>query len=470
MSTAVSTTREETRPDAVARPAPGPQGHWLFGSVGDFRGNQLPFYERCHEEFGGVAAFRLGHRRLMLVTCPEGIEEVLVTKNRHFRKHYMLRLLKPLLGQGVLTSGGDHWLRQRRLMQPVFAKPRIAGYGEVFTRHAEREIGRWSDGERRDVHADMQRLTMGVAAETLLGVDVDGEAFEIVHRAQTEITEDFAWRFQQPLTLPVWVPTSRNRRFRASIRALEEVVYDVIRQKRERPAGETDDLLDRLLAARDDDGRGMSDRQLRDEVMTLFLAGHETTANALAWTFYLLGRHPHVGGKLREELDRVLGDRPATAADFEQLVYTRRVMKESMRLYPPAYAFGRESVRETEIAGFRVPKGWTVIVSQWVVHRDGRYYDRPLEFDPDRWTPELESSLPSYAYFPFGGGPRVCIGNTFAELESALVLATIHGRYDLELSDPDSVDVWPSITLRPRNGIPVAVRSRESRVESQEPE
>lgn len=443
------------------RRAPGPRGHWLLGSVDQFRGNQLPFYERLHRDYGGVAAFRLAHRRLLLVTCPEGVEQVLVKRNKDFHKHYMLRLLHPLLGRGVLTSGGSHWLRQRRLMQPAFAKPRIAGYAEVFVRQSERELARWSDGDERDVHDDMQRLTMGIAAETLLGVDIDGELFDIVHEAQAEITEDFAWRFQQPFVWPIWVPTPRNRRFKAAIARLEEVVYDIIRRKREAgPNADSDDLLDRLVAARDDDGSTMSDTQLRDEVMTLFLAGHETTANLLSWTFYLLGQHPEVAAKLRREIDDVLGDRPAAADDYESLVYTNRVLKESMRLYPPAYAFGREAIRETEVAGFRVPKGRTVIVAQWVVHRDERFYDRPLVFDPDRWTPEFESNLPHYAYFPFGGGPRVCIGNTFAQLESALVLATIHRRYDVQLASSEPVDVWPSITLRPRGGIPVVVKRR----------
>jgi cytochrome P450 len=441
------------RPEPPAR-APGPAGHWLLGNLRDFRENRLAFYERCRDEFGPVASFRLGRRPVLLVTGPDAIEEVFVTRNRDFRKHFMIRLLEPLLGNGLVSSGGEFWLRQRRLMQPVFSRERIARYGAVFVRHARRHVETWTAGETRDLHADMQHLAMGIAAETLMGVDVDGTTFAVVNQASEVFTADFAWRFEQLFALPYWVPTVRNRAYRSALRRLERVVFDIIERKRSHPSAESDDLLGRLLRARDeDDGSGMTDRQLRDEVMTLFLAGHETTANALTWTLYLLAGHPQIAARVRNELRHVIGDREPATADVPRLPFTARVLRESMRLYPPAYAIGREAVRDTTIAGHAVRRGTTVILPQWAVHRDPAHYDRPTEFDPDRWTPEFEASLPRYAYFPFGGGPRVCIGNTFAELEATLVLAVLVPRFRCELDPAHRVDLWPSVTLRPRQGI-----------------
>jgi cytochrome P450 len=442
---------------------PGPRGNWLLGSLPEFRRDMLGFYERCARTYGDVSSFGLGPgRRLCLLRHPDHIEHLLTTAAKDFGKRtYVLNLLLPVLGNGLLTSEGDFWLRQRRLMQPAFQRQRIAGYGQSMVDRTLRMLDRWRDGETRDLHADMMRLTVEIAGETLFGADVAADAEE-VGEVLDVVMHNFLARWESPLPLPAWIPTPTNLRLRRAIRRLDRVVYRIIRQRRA-STRESDDLLSLLLRAHDEGGGSMTDRQLRDEATTLFLAGHETTANALSWTWYLLASHPEAEAKLHAELSAALQGRPPTVADLPRLPYCEHVLLESMRLYPPAYGFGRLALRDVEIGGFRIPRGTTVIVSQWVTQRDPRFFEEPLAFRPERWADDLQKRLPRYAYFPFGGGARVCIGNGFAMMETALVLATVVPRYRFRLVPGHAVTPRPVVTLRPANGVLAVLEKRDAR-------
>jgi cytochrome P450 len=446
---------------------PGPPGRFLTGNLREFRRDMLAFFLKATREHGDVVLIRLGPRRIYLVSHPDLIEEVLLRNNTSFRKHYALRMNRLLLGNGLLSSEGDFWLRQRRLVQPAFQRDRIAGYGAIMVEYTERLLARWRNGEVRDVHADMTQLALEIIAKSLFDADVHVEAPE-VGSALAEAQESFLARFQSLLPLPEWVPTPGNLRLRRAIRRLDAIVYRFIAQRRETaqaPSDGTgppprDDLLSMLLNAQDEDGSRMDDRQLRDEAMTLFLAGHDTTALTLSWAWYVLAQNPEVDAKLCAELRQVLGDRPPSVDDLPRLRYTEYVVRESMRLYPPAYAIGREALTACELGGYHVPAGQTILMCQWVTHRDPRYFANPEKFEPDRWENGLLSRLPKYAYFPFGGGPRVCIGNTFAMMEATLVLAAIARRFRFERADAEPVRPRPSLTLRPERGILMRLHAR----------
>src|SRR5262245_61362817 len=320
---------------AVALP-PGPRGHWLSGSLPEIRRGWLEFLERNVREFGDVLTYRVGPKRLVLISHPDDIEDVLVTRNRAFKKLFALRMNSLTFGEGLLTSEGDFWRRQRRLAQPAFHRARIQAYAETMVAYTERLLAGWRDGETRDVHADMMRLTLEIVAKALFDAEAAAEA-DAIGRALAVILESFVRRFNQLSPLPERFPTPGNLRLQAAVRRLDRIVYRYIRARRAEGA-DRGDLLSMLIAARDEDGRGrMSDRQLRDELVTIILAGHETTAIALSWTWVLLAQHPEAEAKLHAELDAVLGGRAPTLADLPRLPYTDQVIKEALRLYPPAY-------------------------------------------------------------------------------------------------------------------------------------
>jgi cytochrome P450 len=437
---------------------PGPRGSFLLGSFRDFRRDQLAFYEAC-ARWGDVVPARLGPRRIVLIYHPDAIEEVLVTRNRDFVKSPGMQLLRPLLGDGLVLSEGDVWLRQRRLVQPAFHRQRVAAYGEVMTAYTERQLAGWKADQVIDVHAEMMALTQAIVAKTLFDADVSDENHEVADASQV-LMEDFGTRLRSFRFLPPWVPTSANRRSWAAIRRLDQLVYQIIAARRAR-VEDRGDLLSMLLRAQDaDDGTGMSDRQVRDEVMTLFMAGHETTAVALSWAWYLLAQHPEADTRLGDELQAVLGDRAPSVADLPRLAYTERVVMESMRLYPPAYGLGRQAIRPTEVAGFRIRRGVIVGMPTWSVQRDARWFDDPGAFRPERWANDLARRLPRYAYFPFGGGPRQCVGNAFAMMEAVLLLATIARRFRLVLVPGQRVRPTTYVTLRPEPGIRMVLAPR----------
>jgi cytochrome P450 len=439
---------------------PGPPGRLIRGHLPEFRRDRLAFFVRCARDYGDVVALRFGHRRIFLVSRPDLIEQVLVGEARNVIKHFALRLNPLVLGKGLLTSEGDFWLRQRRLIQPAFNRDRLHAYGADMTAAAEQLSGEWRDGEERELLAEMMRLTLDIAARTLFGTDVRGDAEEVASALQV-LQDAFLLRFGSLLPLPTWLPTPTNLRLRRAVARLDAILYGFIAQRRAEGDRGRHDLLSLLLHARDEEGGRMTDRQLRDEAMTLFLAGHETTALTLAWSWYLLGTHPEAEARLVDEARSVLGDRPATADDVPKLRYAEAVTLEAMRLYPPAYVIGREVVREFELGGYRVPRGMTILMPQWVVQRDPRYYDEPEKFRPERWLEGLAGRLPRYAYFPFGGGPRLCIGNGFAMTETTICLATLIRRWRCELVPGHPVVPVPTFTLRPQFGIKAVVRRRD---------
>lgn len=441
---------------------PGPKGHLLVGNLLGYARDPLGFMARCSRDYGDVVRLRMAGLPLYLLGHPDHAEYVLVKHNRNFVKSRYFRRELSFLGQGLLTGEGELWRRQRRLAQPAFHRRRVGAYGEAMVSHAERMLATWRDGEVRDVHREMRHLTLGIVADVLFGAD---------REKADEVAEILEWLDEHTNQLEEQgsamvarfflgnLPTPANLRFRKGIGRLDEVIYGLIDERR--ASGEdTGDLLSMLLRFRDEADVPMGDRQLRDEVLTLLLAGHETTALALSWTWYLLSKHPEVEARLLEELQEVLGDRAPTVADLSRLSYAEMVIKESMRLYPPAWGISRETIDECEIGGCRVPAGTQVLIVLWAMHRDPRYFQNPEAFDPARWEGGLAKWLPKYAYLPFGAGPRVCIGNAFAMTEAVLLLATIAKGFRLEMVPERRVVPQPTTTLRPREGIRMLLSSR----------
>jgi cytochrome P450 len=407
--------------------------------------------------YGDMVYLRLANVDAYLLSHPDLIEEVLVALNRNFIKPRLLRDAGEVLGNGLLTSDGEFWLRQRRLMAPAFHRERIASYGATMVEHTSAMLRGWRDGGTYDIHDTMMHLTLGIVARTLFGADV-GERAADVGVALEIALQRFVERMSL-MRLLDRLPLPRNRRFRRAMEKLDGIIYDVIEHRR-RSGRDEGDLLSLLLQAQDEDGSRMTDTQLRDEVITLFLAGHETTAISLSWTFYLLAQSPEVEERMVRELDDVLGGREPSVDDLPRLRYVEMVVKESMRLYPPAWRVGREAITDCEVGGFPVPAGAQLIMSQWVTHRDARFFDDPLLFRPERWGDEGIGKLPRFAYFPFGGGARKCIGDSFAMMEAILILAAVSQRFHLRLVPQPPIELWPSITLRPRGGIRMEVRRR----------
>jgi cytochrome P450 len=428
---------------------PGPKGKFLTGNLADMRQDTLAFFTRCAREFGDIASFRIGPRRICLVSQPQLIEEILVTNAKSFTKHFGARMLKTTLGNGLLTSEGAFWLRQRRLIQPSFSRERIATYAPIMVELAERSSAAWKDGETRDVHAEMTHLTLDIIARSMFGADVSEQAV-IVGEAVADLAAALVRRFQSVFRLPPVIPTPANLRRRRAARQIDSILYDIIQKRRDSKVS-GDDLLGILIRVCDqDDGSRMTDQQLRDEAITLFLAGHDTTALTLTWGLYLLARHPEAASTLKRELDEVLGGRAPTAADIPRLVYTERVIREIMRLYPSAYVVGRAPIGPYRLGDYTVPPGGTILMSQWVVQRDPRWYDEPEKFRPERWGEETERRRPKFSYFPFGGGPRVCIGNHFAMMEAVLVLAAVARNWRVSVPAAEALVLpKPQITLRP---------------------
>ena len=438
---------------------PGPKGHPILGVMPEFNRDTLGFITRCRD-YGDVVRARFFYVTAYFLYHPDDIEYVVSTNAKNFVKSMSLRsnFFQRLVGNGLLTSEGEIWKRQRRLAQPAFHRQRISAYGDVMVDYAQRMIATWRAGEVRDIHRDMMRLTLEIVVRTLFNADVSQDA-DKVGRALSEIVKPFSSQATIKWILDNRLPTPAHRRFHRASQNLDDIVYRIIADRRASGLDQGD-LLSMLLEAQDEDGSQMTDKQLRDEVMTIFLAGHETTALTLCWTWYLLAQNPLVEQKFHAELDNVLGGRLPTLEDLPRLKYTDMIARESMRLYPPAYGLGREAIEECEIGGFRVPRKTQVFMFQWATQRDPRFFPEPDEFHPERWTEEFTSSLPKYAYFPFGGGPRFCIGNTFAMMEIVLVLATIGQRFRLPLVPDHPVSILPAMSLRPKDGIHVVVENR----------
>lgn len=432
----------------------------VLGNLLWFRRDPLRFLCAMRERHGDVVNVAIGPLRMALLSHPDLVEDVLVTRNRLWLKDRFLQTtLRPVLGEGLLSSEGETWRKQRRLAQPAFHRDRIAAYADIMVEHASRLASEWKDGDVRDVHKDMMRLTLDIVAQALFGANVGDRADEVAESIDAVLAV-----VSDPLEVFVpllkRLPTRQRRRFDRAVASLDAIVYGMIEKRR---GAETDDLLSMLLSARDEDGSRMSDKQLRDECLTLFLAGHETTAINLSWTWVLLAQHPEVERRLLAEIDEVLGARRATAADVPKLRFTGQVIAESLRLYPPAWSMGREAKEDVDLGPFTIPKGEQVWFCPWSIQRDRRWFDAPDRFLPDRWSGDLAKRLHRYAYFPFGGGPRLCIGQAFAQMEAVLVLVTLLRAYHVEVQAKPRVVAEPSVTLRPRHGVRVRLEGRSSR-------
>jgi len=447
------------RSRTMRRP-PGPKGTPVMGVMREFNRDSLGFIERAQRDYGDVVWMRFLYVPALFLYHPNEIAYVLSTNPKNFRKSMSLRsnFFQTLVGNGLLTSEGEEWKRQRRLSSPAFHRHRISAYADTMVDYSRRLIESWQPGEARDMHREMMRLTLEIVVRCLFSADVSNDV-DHVGETLNELVKPFAAQATLKWILDNRLPTPAHLRFQKFARRIDEVVYRIIAERRASGKDEGD-LLSMLLAARDEDGSQMSDQQLRDEVMTLFLAGHETTALTLSWSWYLLGRHPEADKRFHRELDEVLGGRAPVMADLPKLKYTEQIAKECMRLYPPAYGLGREAIADCEIGGYPVPSGTQVFMFQWVTQRDARFFDNPGEFIPERWTEEFEARLPKYAYFPFGGGPRACIGASFAMMEIILVLATIGQRLRLELASDQPVEIYPAMSLRPKDKVEVIVRNR----------
>jgi cytochrome P450 len=446
---------------------PGPVGHHLAGNVLDYKRDPLGYLTCCSREYGDIVRLRFLGRLTYLLSSPDYIEYVLVNNNRNFTKsraRYLHRFRQEmmLIGNSLLASEGEFWRRQRRLSQPAFHRQRINAYGEVMVSCTERMLATWRDGETCDVHQEMMSLLLEIVARTLFDAGIagkTGEVKEALRRISKTLGGQGGGIQLQEGYYGMLLQFLGYLRFLKALRQLDKITYSIINERRS--SGEnSDDLLSTLLHFQDEDGNRMSDRQLRDEVVAMFFAGYETTANSLSWTWYLLSQHPEVETKLLAELQEVLGNRVPTVEDLHRLQYTKMVVKESMRLYPPVWSIGREALKECEIGGYQVPAGTQLLLAQWVVHRDPRYFDDPEVFSPGRWEDESAKGIPKYAYFPFGGGPHLCIGSSFAMMEATLVLATIAKKFQLKLVSEQQAIPQPSITLHPTGGLNMLIKER----------
>jgi len=437
---------------------PGPKGSLIGGHIRQFGDGLLDFLLDTARGYGPLASFRVGPKRVFLASEPNLIDQVLVRDAKHYIKHFGARAFKPALGDGLVTSEGAYWQRQRKLVQPAFLKSRIQSYAPVMAKLTDEMLQSWRPGESVQIDFAFGALTSKIALKTLFDLDDEGD------REHFSATLRFAFdimtaRLRRIIKAPLWLPTPQTLRLKRALAELDQTVQGFIAAGRARGKS-GDDLLSRLVFAEREDGSRMTDRELRDEAMTLYLASHETTALMLAWTWYLLSQHARIENTLLQEWQRVLAGRTPTADDIPKLPYTAAVISESMRLLPPVYVIGREATTDLELGGYRVKRGYTVLMSQWVNHRDPVYFPDPETFSPERWENGLAKRLPKFAYYPFGGGQRVCVGNSFALMEGAIILAAVGQRYRFTLDRDATIAFKPQITLMPANGIPAILQRR----------
>jgi cytochrome P450 len=437
---------------------PGPDGVPILGNAIDYVRKPFEFREECAEKYGGVIYTEAGRKPMYMVTDPKCIEEVLVTKNEKFKKPGLMQnRLNKVFGDGLLLSEGDFWRRNREVAQPAFYRDRVTDYMETIVSHAEETADKWESGETYDVAHEMERLAVEILVDALFDQKIDFEE-SAIGDAVHSISEKYdptnpSWY------VPNWMPTPVNRQYNAAVEALEAEVDQIIR-RRERRDDAPEDLLTLLLEARDDEDHQMDEKLVHDEVNTILLGGSGPMGLALTYSWYLLSQNPEKREKLTDELDEVLGGESLTMKHVPELEYTQWVLKESMRLYPPVWTLGREPVEDVEVGGYTVPEGAAVNLTPWSVHRDSTYYDDPEAFRPERWAEEEAGRRPDYSYFPFGGGPRQCIGKHFAMLQGRLVLATLAQRYELELVSDDELDLKISTIIEPKDGVEMIVEER----------
>ncbi len=447
-------------PSATLRTPPGPTARFPGDLLLRISRQRLALLREMARTHGDVSELRLGKQRIVMLTHPDDIRDILVTHQKLFAKGQALERAKQLIGEGLLTSEGETHLRQRRLVQPAFHKARIAAYADAMTGASIARQAQWVDGQEIDANTAMMHITLAIVASTLFGADVRSESSEI-GSALDDVFEAFDIGYGPLTPLLDILPSKRRRMFRAGKARLDATIARLIAERRANPA-DTGDLLSMLLHATDTegDGLGMSDQQLRDEAITLFIAGHETTANALTWTWLLLARHPQAETRLHEEVDRVLGDRLPVMDDLPALPFARAIIAESMRLYPPAYIVGRRALQPYHVGGYDFPARTIFLAPQFIVHRDARWWPEPDAFQPERWLDASSAAArPKLAYFPFGAGTRICVGEQFAWMEAVLVLTTLARRWRIRVDGPDPA-CDPIITLRPKGGLPARLERR----------
>ncbi|ELZ89728.1 cytochrome P450 [Haloferax sulfurifontis] len=453
---------------------PGPKGLPLFGASRQYARDPFTFLTAVADAYGDVVHFDLGPLDTYMLTNPADVETVLVSEASKFRKpQFQDRAIGDLLGDGLLMSEGATWKKQRRLAQPAFDVRRISTMAGMMTDRTASMLSSWGDGDVVDVQLEMARLTVEIIVDAMFGTDLDDER---VRRVQENL-EPLGARFEpDPLRFltPDWAPTRENRQYKEALSELESLVWDIVEERRGTEYGETPassvsagatgeegpmDLLSILLRAYDEGEQ--TEKNLRDELMTMLLAGHDTTALTLTYAWYLLSQHPEAEAKLHRELDEVLDGRTPTFEDVRELEYTERVLNEAMRLYPPVYVMFREPKVDVRLGGYRVPAGSAIMLPQWVVHRSDRWWDDPLSFDPDRWAPERTGDRPRFAYFPFGGGPRHCIGKHLSLLEGRLILGTVAQRYELDYVRDEPFSLRGSLTMHPEEPMGMRLRARD---------
>ena len=460
---------------------PGPAYKMPGKLVSEFIGDPIKMLTKVAQQYGDISYFKLGREHVYLINNPDLIEKILIHDHRNFKKGKRLQIAKGLLGEGLVTSEGEFHNRQRRLIQPIFHPKQIRSYGNIMTDYAERMTDSWGDGEVLDINQEMMELTLGIICKSVLNYDITSEAQQVGKALTT--CRNYSKRLQNPIgqvldKVPI-LPKVRGAR--KAMKELNTLVYELITDRRSKEI-EYGDLLTRLLRAQDTEidhnsnsantenfaGR-MSDKQVRDEVMTIFIAGHETTANALTWTFYLLSENQDVERQLHEELDTILANRNNDGArtrrivstdDIPKLQYTEKVFRESMRLYPPVWTIGRYVENDYSVGEYHIPSGSSILMSQFVMHHDPRYFEEPNRFNPDRWTEEFKTHLPRFSYFPFGGGIRGCIGESFAWMEGILVIATLARKWEMRKVPTQRVKLDPAITLRPKYGMKMKLKFR----------
>lgn len=447
--------------DSAPNHPPQPPGIPVLGNLVQARRNPLRFALDLTRDFGDITRFRIGTYTGYLLNHPRYFQYVLKTNHRNYNKdNYNYRKLKTVLGEGLITANGDEWYRDRQLISPAFHGNKIERFCATTTKAAGEMLERWqysSDHlEPVNIASEMMKLTLRVIADSLFSMDIRSSVY-VVAKAFSTLNEDISYRFKTVFVPPLWIPTRRNRAFKKALVELDRLVYEIIKRRRNEEISRND-LLDMLIAAGEkQSGEGMTDREIRDEVLTLMLAGHETTANLLSWTIFLLSQNPNVMDKLTIELKEVLNTRDPVYGDLSELNFTKKVLQESLRLYPPVWIISRNAIKDDFIGGYRIPAGSTVTLCSYTLHRHPGFWENPETFNPERFSSDQSSH---YAYFPFGGGPRSCIGSHFAIMEAQLILAMIFRRYKLKLMPGHPVEPEPLITLKPRNGLRMIIESQ----------
>ncbi|WP_255195489.1 cytochrome P450 [Halorarius litoreus] len=438
---------------------PGPKGAPFIGNTHQYARDPFTFMTAVGRAYGGVARFQLADRETFMLTNPEDIEEVLVAGEKQFRKPvFGDDAVQELLGNGLLLSEGEFWRQQRKRAQPAFDPRRITSLADRMVEHTRSHIADWDDGDVVDIREEMAQLTVKIIVDAMFATTVDDDTTERIQAALEPLGARFEPDAVRFLT-PNWVPTRENREFHDAVGTLEDVLDDIVAERRD--GGVDDDAQDLLaIMLRATAANEIDDRVLRDELMTMLLAGHDTTALTLTYALYLLDENPAARDRLTSEVDDLLDGRPPTASDVHEMAFASRVLNEAMRLYPPVYVMFRQPRTDVKLGGYRVPEDALVMLPQWVVHRDPRFYDDPETFDPDRWAPERVRERPNYAFFPFGGGPRICIGKQFSLLEARLILGVLLQQFDLHRTSDAPLQLRPSLTMHPRDPVEMELRAR----------